>query len=89
MMKVKMLPCISAYDLEEALELQYGFEVAEGAIFAMIPEERINSGTIVPYTFIKYDKERWEKQEPALKCIDTFLADAFPDLDTIYIYLDW
>lgn len=83
-MKVKMMPTISSYELEEAIELQYGLDVEIPTL--LFPENFMND------CFKEYfykDTRGDEFRESDEVRVRQFLRDAFPQYDSILVKISW
>ena len=72
-MKVKMMPTVSSYDLEEAIKQQYDLDVEIPTL--LFPEDFMND-CFKEYAY----KELWVRQ---------YLRDVFPQYESILVKISW
>ena len=83
-MKVKMMPTVSSYDLEEAIKQQYDLDVDIPTL--LFPEDFMND------CFKKYaykDTREDEFCESEELCVRQYLRDIFPQYESILVKISW
>lgn len=72
-MKVKMMPTVSSYELEETIKLQYGLDVEIPTL--LFPEDFMNDC----FKEYAYKDTRWDEFcESDELCVRQYLRDVFP-----------
>ena len=83
-MKVKMMPTVSSYDLEEAIKQQYGLDVEIPTL--LFPEDFMNDC----FKEYAYKDTRWDEFcESDELCVRQYLRDVFPQYESILVKISW
>ena len=90
-MKYEMIPAISIYELEEALQKQYGFDFIDnnGGLRQLLFGDYYMNDC---YKGLDLEYEDWEDDEYVgfpIKTIKTFLQDIFPNHEYVLINVSW
>ena len=92
-MKYEMCPIVSVYDLERALNLQYGEDFCNELSFMLFGDDYYND-SYKSYNFEElevYEGKIWQDEENIRfeNCVKTFLQDAFPGHTRVLINVSW
>ena len=89
-MQYEMMPVVDAYELQQALELQFGPDVMANVLF----DDEYNNYSCKRYCFEKdevYEGHFWQDEERIriCNCVNAMLRDMFPGRHTILVDVSW
>ena len=94
-MKHKIMPVINIYDLEKAIEIQFGEEIlAHYELRQLLFGDQYMNDVYVRHCFdddIEYHGYSWEDENEISVCnlINQFLRDEFPGQDAVLVDVSW
>lgn len=83
-MKVKMMPTVSSYDLEEAIKQQYDLDVDIPTL--LFPEDFMND-CFKEYAYKDTLEDEFCESEEL--CVRQYLRDVFPQYESILVKISW
>lgn len=95
-MQYEMMPVVDAYELQQALELQFGPDVMgnEDVMANVLFDDEYNNYSCKRYCFEKdevYEGHFWQDEERIriCNCVNAMLRDMFPGRHTILVDVSW
>lgn len=92
-MKYKIMPIIDVYDLEKAIDIQFGEEVLRHyELRQLLFGDRYINDCYIRYYFgdvFEADEFDDENQASVLNLINQFLRDEFPGQDAVLVDVSW
>ena len=95
-MKYEMMPVVDAYELQRALELQFGPDVMgnEDVMANVLFDDDYNNYSCKRYYFETdevYEGHSWQNEERIriCNCVNAMLRDMFPDRHAILVDVSW
>ena len=95
-MKYEMMPVVDAYELQKALELQFGPDVMgnEDVMAKVLFGDEYSNYSLKRYYFSEdevYEGYSWQDEERIRirNCVNAMLQDMFPGRDSILVDVSW
>lgn len=95
-MKYEMMPVVDAYDLQQALELQFGPDVMgnEDVMANVLFGDEYSNYSLKRYYFNQnevYEGYLWQNEERIRirNCVNAMLRDMFPGREAILVDVSW
>ncbi len=92
-MKYEICPVVNVYDLEKALNLQYGEGFCDELSSMLFGDDYYND-SYKAYSFDEletYEGENWQDEDHIRfeNCVKTYLQDIFPNYSKVLIDVSW
>ena len=95
-MQYEMMPVVDAYELQRALELQFGPDIMgnQDHMANVLFGDEYNNYSFKRYNFAKdevFEGYTWQNEERIriCNCVNAMLRDMFPGCNTILVDVSW